>query len=368
MRVGLVGLGKMGMSHMAMLNAHPEAELVAICDPTPFVPDILGKYTGAAVYADYDDLLRREKLDAVLIATPTKLHAPMVRAALARDLHVFCEKPFCLDPIEGQELADMAQARGLVNQVGYHYRFVGAFREAKRLVAAGVLGRIHHVRAEAYGPVVLRPKGSTWRAAKETGGGCLYDYACHAIDLVGYLFEAPTEVGGSVLNRVFSRQVEDEVYSTLYFPGGATGQLAANWSDESHRKMSARLTLWGENGRMNIDRQELQVFIRDASELSEKLDEGWNVRYTTDMTNEVWYYLRGEEYSEQIDHFIKSIKIGDRNNISSFASAVATDRVAQMISKDAGAGRLSPARGQSEIGAVPSKPKGFFKGLRTALR
>ena len=85
----------------------------------------------------------------------------MVRDALDSNLHVFCEKPFCLDLQEGQALVDLAQARGRVNQVGYHFRHVGAFTEAKRLLDAKVLGTVHHLRAEAYGPVVLRPAGST---------------------------------------------------------------------------------------------------------------------------------------------------------------------------------------------------------------
>jgi predicted dehydrogenase len=59
------------------------------------------------------------------------------------------------------------------------------------VLESGALGKLHHVRAEAYGPVVLRPKGATWRAAKSEGGGALYDYACHAIDLMNFLAGAP---------------------------------------------------------------------------------------------------------------------------------------------------------------------------------
>src|SRR6185503_10580540 len=120
----------------------------------------------------------------------------------------------------------LAETRRLVNHVGYHYRFVAAFQEARRLVDAEVLGRIHHFRAEAYGPVVVRPSGSTWRTHRAEGGGCLYDYACHAIDLVQYLVGCPDAVDGTALNRVFSRDVEDSVYSTLLYADGKTGQLA----------------------------------------------------------------------------------------------------------------------------------------------
>jgi predicted dehydrogenase len=315
----------MGISHLAIARSHPEAELVAVCDTTGYVLDVLAKYTGIKVYSDYQKMMAEEKLDGVLIATPSKFHGEMVRAALERNLHVFCEKPFCLDVAEGRALAALAEQKGLVNQVGYHYRFVGAFREAKRLIEAGAIGRIHNVRAEAYGPVVLRPKNVTWRAKKSEGGGCLYDYACHAIDLVNFLVGKPERVGGTVLNTIFSRDVEDEVYSTFFFADGATGQIASNWSDESHRKMSTKITLWGTNGRMAVDRQEVQLFIRDPAVPGITLKEGWTISYTTELTEGAYYYLRGEEYSAQIDHFVQCIREGRKETISSFASAVATD-------------------------------------------
>ena len=197
-KAALVGLGKMGISHQAIMTAHPDMQLVAVCDAAKYMLDLMEKYIGVRTYSDYRKMIDTEELDCVVVATPSKFHGEIVRYALERNLHVFCEKPFCLNVDEGRVLAEMAAERKLVNQVGYHCRFVGAFREARRLVQSQVLGRIHHVRAEAYGPVVLRPKGSTWRHSKGEGGGCLYDYACHAIDLVHYLVGAPEAVGGTV--------------------------------------------------------------------------------------------------------------------------------------------------------------------------
>ena len=131
LRVGMIGLGKMGLSHHAIVNAHPGVKVVAACDQTAYLTDVLTKYTGLKCYDDYDQLLAGEALDAVIIATPSKLHASMVEKALNKGLHVFCEKPFVLDPADGERLAALAESKGLVNQVGYHYRFVGAFQEAR---------------------------------------------------------------------------------------------------------------------------------------------------------------------------------------------------------------------------------------------
>ena len=331
-RTAMVGLGKMGLSHLAILRAHPQIDLVAGCDASAYLTDILAKYAGLTCHADFDRLLEQETLDALVVATPSKLHASMVEKALDRGLHVFCEKPFVLDVADGERLVALADAKGLVTQVGYHYRFVGAFKEAARIVGSGALGTVHHVRAEAYGPVVLRAKGGTWRSAKSEGGGALYDYACHAIDLVNFVVGMPAAVDGVVRHGVYSQDVEDEIYCTLRYADGASGQLCVNWSDESFRKMSTKISVWGTNGRLTADRQECQVYLREPRpELLPGVGKGWTIRYTTDLTDEVWYYLRGEEYSAQIDYFAQSIAQRRTDGENTFRSALAADRVVSMI-------------------------------------
>jgi scyllo-inositol 2-dehydrogenase (NADP+) len=371
-KAALVGLGKMGLSHLSILNTHPEIQLTCICDTSRYVLDILQKYTGVSAYSDFRKMLQAEQLDCIFVATPSRYHGELVVAALESNLHVFCEKPFALEPDSGYRLADLADRKGLVNQVGYHYRFIASFNEAKRLLDRKLIGDLHHVRVEAYGPVVLRKKGGTWRSQKSEGGGCLFDYACHAIDLTNYLVGRPVSVSGTVLNGVFSSGVEDEIYSTLHFAQGLHGQLATNWSDESFRKMSMRVNLWGTNGRINVDRQELQVYLRSVSEPDENFVPGWNVRYTTDLTPPVWFYLRGEEYSAQIDHFVHCIKTGTsaRTNFRTASDAVL---VASMMRQDAQrpptavasaptAGSTAAVREPSPASA-PGRAKGFLQAL-----
>jgi predicted dehydrogenase len=112
------------------------------------------------------------------------------------------------------------------------------------------------------------------------------------------------------------------------------GELSANWSDESYRKMSVRLTFWGTNGRINVDRQELQIYLRDTTGAPEGFKKGWNVRYTTDLTRPVWFYVRGEEYSAQVEHFVECIKTGT-TPLSNFRTAADTVQVAAMMRQDA---------------------------------
>jgi predicted dehydrogenase len=335
-RIAVVGLGKMGLSHLAIVKAHPDVELAAVCDASGYVLGVLKKYTGVATYSDYERMLREADLDAVLIATPSRTHASMVRAALDRGLHVFCEKPFTLQTSDAEELTALAGNKGLVTQVGYHNRFVGTFAEVKKLLDAGAIGDVTHVLGEAYGPVVLKAKGGTWRSRKDEGGGALYDYAAHPLNLVNWYLGEPAGVGGTVLNSIFSHEIDDEVHGTLLYEGGASARISVNWSDESYRKMTTRITIWGTEGRIVADRQECQVYLRDTAMIPEGYEPGWNVRYTTELTEPVGFYLRGEEYSAQIDHFVTRVKDGRVDGINGFESAAQTDRVIAAMIADAG--------------------------------
>jgi len=373
----------MGISHLSILGAHPEVSIEAICDSTGFVLDILSKYTGLEGTGDYYAMLETVPLDAVVIATPTKAHFPMVKAALEKGLHVFCEKPLTLSAAQSDELVEIAKTRGVRTQVGYHNRFVAAFGEAQRLLELGTIGEVTHALAEAYGPVVLRPQGSTWRSRRSEGGGCLYDYAAHPLDLLTWYLGEPDAVGGTVLGHVFSADTEDEVYSTLFYPWGVTAQLSVNWSDESYRKMSTKVTLWGTNGRIIVDRQECKVYLRDKASPPEGYRHGWNVHYTTDLTPPVWFYVRGEEYSAELDHFVQSVSSHTSgmppSDLNSFGSAAVTDRVIELMIHDAGssAARTSdatrvetparPAQGGAHASATRAKPRSAREWARARL-
>jgi len=337
---GIIGFGRMGISHCAIANAQPDFQIAAICEPSGFVTAAVEKYAGIPCHKDYRKMIDSVKLDGVFITTPTRFHFEMVRYALDAGLHVFVEKPLCLTPEDGKQLVELADQKQVVNQVGYHNRFIGTFREAKRLLDKGAIGEVYHVLGEAYGPVVLKEKGMTWRSDTSEGGGCLYDYATHVINLIQFLVGSPASVSGSILKKIYSRTVDDSVYANLFYPNGITGQLAVNWSDETYRKMSTQITVLGKKGKIIADAQELKVYFREQPD-DDRYEKGWNMRWVTDLSLDVNFYLRGEEYSAQIEYFIDCIKIRNLENINSFASAYQTDFVADLIKKDAQARQVA---------------------------
>jgi len=166
-----------------------------------------------------------------------------------------------------------------------------------------------------------------------------------------------------VLNSIFSAGIDDEVYSTFGYADGPSVQLSVNWSDESYRKMSTRITLTGTGGRISADRQDLQAYLREPPAGLAGYSEGWNVKYTTELTPGVRFNLRGEEYSAQIDDFVDAVRDGRQQSPNGFAAAAETDRtIALMLADRAGE--------RAEAGAAPpprqATPRRGWFGLKAA--
>ena len=143
--------------------------------------------------------------------------------------------------------------------------------------------------------------------------------------------------------------------------------LATNWSDDSFRKMSVKLSFWGRNGRINVDRQEIQVYLRKPHEAEPALKKGWNTRYTTDLTRPVWFYVRGEEYSAQIDQFAECIK-SNSTPLSTFRTASDTVLVASLMRADALKAAtpiaVGTAEGLPQATAAERSKRSFLRSLR----
>jgi len=328
-KVAVIGAGKMGISHLSILGAHQDVEVAGVCDSSKLVVDALSRYTPFPCFTDHRKMLDETSPDAVVLAVPTRFHAALTEEILERKLHVFVEKPFCLKPEDSERLAHMAETYGLVNQVGYHNRYMGTFNEVKKLVQGGWLGDLYHFHGQAYGPVVVRSRQKSWRTAPSEGGGCLMDYASHVIDLVNFIIAPVSEVKSSSLKKVFSSEVEDAVYAMVVLENGISGMLSVNWSDETYRKMSTSISINGTRGKVISDANECKIYFKD-NDVPEGYSRGWNIRYVTDLTPSVDFYLRGEEYSLQIDHFISSI-LNRSKDSHGFRSAALADHAIEMI-------------------------------------
>jgi predicted dehydrogenase len=124
--------------------------------------------------------------------------------------------------------------------------------------------------------------------------------------------------------------VEDSVFSLLELNSKLSGVLQVNWSDETYRKMSTSITIIGSKGKIICDANELKVHFKTADHPA-GYSKGWTVKYITDLQEPVDFYLRGEEYSAQVDYFVKAVQKKVPNTMNTFSSAWQTDHVISLI-------------------------------------
>lgn len=333
LRLGIIGAGRMGITHFSIANAHDDARVVGVADPSKLVTTMLGKYTGIGTYKDYRGLLKGEQLDAVLVCTPPALNPEILEAVLEARLHAFVEKPFLLSAADGTRFAHAFDAAGLVNQVGYVNRWNDLFTKAKSFVEQGLIGRPLRFRSEMFSPTIIRDPGDAgWRSTHANGGGAVYEMASHALDLIAYVFGAPDRVGGTSLTSVFSKQVEDVVSSSLFYDSGLAGTVYVNWSDASFRKPTNKFEVFGDAGKLQVDQHGMKVHLSTANEAN-GLKQGWNEIYITDVFSPVPFYVRGIEYTAQLYDFIAAIKEGKPVRCT-FADATANLRIIEKLFAD----------------------------------
>ena len=334
LRAGFIGFGRMGITHFSILNSHPSVKIVAVADQSKTMLGILQKYLDIELYSDYREMIDRSGLDFVIISTPSDSHSLLINTALENNLHIFVEKPFALTSASGKETLAKLGSKPLVNQVGYVNRFNEVFMEVAKLLTAGIIGDLKHFSAEMYGATVLKDSKTSWRGKRKTGGGCMYEFASHCIDLVVYLLGQPEKVVGSIMQSIYSSDVEDLVSSTFVYKEDLSGSIVVNWSDETYRKPTNIIKIFGDKGKIIADKHAYKLYLKQDDPKS-GFRKGWNTRYITDFAKSVRFYVRGNEFTRQLDYFVECIEQERTENISSFAEALKTDIVIEEISEDA---------------------------------
>ena len=335
MKTGVIGIGKMGISHLSILNGVMDTEVVSICDKGGLVLDAIKKFSHFKYFDDYKELYEKTNPDCVVISTPTNIHYKIVKFFLEKNVSVFVEKPLCNDYKSAYELTELARNKNIQTQVGYHNRFIATFTYIKKLLDLQILGDVYHFTAEVNGPAYLKESKTSWRSRSSEGGGCLLDYGSHLINLVNYYWDLPFEVTGTIFKKLFSKESEDAVFSNLIFPNNLSGNLTINWSEQTFRRMSILITILGKKGKIIVDSQECKIYLMEDYE-KENLKKGWNFKYITDFTKPVDFFVRGEEYTYQLNYFINMVKNNyQHGNINSFENSVKTNYVIEMIRKDA---------------------------------
>ena len=181
--VGVIGVGGIsGHVHLPGLQICPQAEIVALCDSNgDLLKQRAEQYKVPHTFTEYGDLLRHPAVDAVVIATPTIMHAPIALAAIAAGKHVLVEKQLAMHYAEAVQMYDAARQAGVVHMTAFTYRFVPAMRYLKHLLGLGTIGLPRHLRVARLQEV--RDTALGWRQQRAlAGSGEVGDMGAHRID------------------------------------------------------------------------------------------------------------------------------------------------------------------------------------------
>lgn len=219
LRAAVIGVGSMGQHHARVYTELKQTTLVGVADAMVETGQRIGGKYGAPVYADYRELLERERPDIVTVATPTQEHRAVTEAALEAGCHVLVEKPIAATIAEGEALIARAAALGRMLMVGHIVRFSPVIQALKQHLDAGELGRIFQISCRRVGPFPARIRDV----------GVVVDLAPHDLDVMRF-------ITGDEIVRVFAeteQQIhtahEDLVLGMVRFRSGIAGLLEINW-------------------------------------------------------------------------------------------------------------------------------------------
>ncbi len=186
--LALIGCGGISLqNHLPGLAMCPDVAVVALCDTDPATLSRAKSQTGLdAVYSNYHDVMKRDDVHAVIVATPNIVHAELVLAAIAAGKHVFCEKPMAMNYGDARAMYLAAERANVRHMTAFTYRFVPAMRYMGHLIQKGAVGIPYHFRSCRLQDWGVRNIG--WRQVQKLAGtGELGDMLSHRIDYAQFL-------------------------------------------------------------------------------------------------------------------------------------------------------------------------------------
>lgn len=277
--IALVGCGDIGEQNAGAIASAPNARLVACFDPVVRLAEDLATRHGVAAARSVDEVLAREDVDAVFLAVPHDLHAPLAIQAAEAGRHVIVEKPAAESLEAAVRMAEAARRAGVVLSVCFPHRYDAGVRAAKRLVDAGAVGELEGTlttflsdKPPSYWHGGFSGRvASDWRASRRrSGGGVLIMNMSHYVDLCLHLVGIEVEEVSAVTAGVDpNAEVEDTVSVSIRYANGAIGSLfggsavPGTWEGRD----STELRLWGRDGHLSVEGDRQAYTLRGSTGL-----------------------------------------------------------------------------------------------------
>ena len=286
-----VGVGMLGYAFMGKAHSNAYKTIPSMIYPPPAIPRLITvagrdedsvkeaakRYGYEGYTTDWRQMLKDDRIQLFDNGGPNDAHEEPCIAAARAGKHILCEKPLARSTAEAARMLEAVQKAGVINMVGYNYRFVPAIRLAHDLIKSGQLGEIFHVRGVYLQDWIIDPNFPlVWRLDKNVAGsGSLGDLGSHVIDLARFLVGEPRKVSAMAKTFVKRRPnpaggmadvtIDDAVTSLLEFENGALGTIEASRFCAGHKNHQV-LEINGSKGSLifNLERiNELEVFWKD---------------------------------------------------------------------------------------------------------
>lgn len=254
-RIGIIGLGVMGTSHMRNVLLTPGAKLAAVCDVRKEVVDKLAAENKVKGFCDGEEMIKSGEIDAVIVVTPHFDHTVKAVAAFKHGVHVLTDKPIAVHKADAQRMIDAHKKRpDLKFAAMFNQRTDSLYIKIKSLIDNGELGEIHRVnwiitnwfRSQCY------YNSGGWRATwKGEGGGVLLNQCPHQLDLFQWFFGMPVKLRAFCqIGRYHNIEVEDDVTAYCQYKNGSTGVFIASTGEAPGTN---RLEITCDRGRLIIE-------------------------------------------------------------------------------------------------------------------
>src|ERR1041385_7543654 len=252
-KFGLIGCGDIAQKRVApALRDSSFCELVAVSRARSQLAEAFAREFGARPwYADWRELLNDDDIDAVYVATPVHLHGEQTIAAMEAGKHVLCEKPMALNVAECNQMIAARNRHNVKLGIAYYRHFYPVITRIKQIIDDDEIGTPVVVQMNAFewfDPAANHPR--SWLLNKQlSGGGPMFDFGCHRIEVLLDLFGTPGELKAISSNQFFHREVEDIATVIINFEQGTIATLTVAHS--VHRPQDT-LDIFGSKGSIYI--------------------------------------------------------------------------------------------------------------------
>lgn len=311
MKIGIVGLGKMGLLHASILNTLPDVKVKALCEKNPFVYRFAKKILKDISIINDVSSFSGLNLDAIYVTTQPSSHFPVILAIYSKGIakNIFVEKPLGENAKESLKLYELAQTKNGVNMVGFNRRFSTTFRKAKEILKEGVIGEIFSFKGYAHSSDFFGQKKAKQSRLR---GNVVNDLGSHIIDL-GLWFFGELEV--------ISCKGDDDTCWFQVKSKNIIGEFDVSWCKEGIRLPEFGFLIEGSNGRLNVD--------CDMVKLNGKESFVW---YKQNLNDNVRFLLGEPDYFREDEAFVKAI-ITNSHIEPNFYTAYIVDKIIEEVNK-----------------------------------